>query len=307
MAVFFLFKSKSGNADGQKREKEKMKKNKSQNDEAEVIETEEIDTEPTTEAADETETNAEEVETETETVTEQETEPEEEQEEDESEDEPEDEPEPEPEPEKKKTVKEKKKEEDADIDAELDKFFADLKKKKEKQKAKEAEKKAEKSEKMFTQAEFEKALKSTLAKKLPPKDEMEQFKKWRESQQTIEEKMTVLSARNNKLEDEIESLKHENLIIKSGVDKEAIDFVQFNVEKMEGDFEENLEEYLKSHKQYLKPAPVVVQKTTVVEGAKHEKTAKTAITKKELDEMGYQERAKYREEHPEEYAKAMGR
>ncbi|MBP5782745.1 MAG: hypothetical protein J6W04_04315 [Bacteroidales bacterium] len=254
---------------------------------------------------------------ETETETEQEsegTETEEETAEDSAEEE--EEPEAEREPEKPnkadKAVKKPKKpkEDDSDIDAELDKFFSDLRRRKEKQKAKEAEKKAEKpvkDEKMFTQAEFEKALKSTLAKKLPPRDEMEQFKKWRESQQTIEEKMSNLTVRNSKLEEELESLRHENLIIKSGVDKEAIDFVQFNVERMDGDFEENLEDYLKSHKKYLTPPPPAPQKTTVVEGADHKKQIKTGITRKELDAMGYQERAKYREEHPEEYAKAMGR
>ena len=281
------------------------KKNKYQNEAAEeVTETVEPEIEET-ETAYETETSEPEIE-ETPTTEEPETEePDTENSEDETEDEPE--PETEPEPVKAKAKKTEKKDDDSDIDAELDKFFSDLKKKREKQKAKETEKKPEKNEKMFTQADFEKALKSTLAKKLPPKEEMEQFKKWRESQQTIEEKMTVLSAKNNKLEDEIEKLRHENLIIKSGVDKEAIDFVQFNVEKMDGDFEENLEEYLKSHKKYLTPPPQPVVKTTVVEAAEHKAKPKTGITKKELDEMGYMERAKYREEHPEEYAKAMGR
>lgn len=258
-------------------------------------------------------TETEEVEVEeseaTETVEEAETE--EVEEDDSTEEEHEAEPEPvvkQPKKVAKKQEKKEKQEDDSDADEELDKFFSELKKRKERQRAKEkeAEKKSEKSEKMFTQAEFEKALKATLAKKLPPKEEMEQYKKWRESQQTVEEKLSVLTTRNSKLEDELESLKHENLIIKAGVDKEAIDYVQFNVEKMSGDFEENLEEYLSSHKQYLTPKQVV-QRTTVVEGAEHKKQTKPSITKKELDAMGYPERLKFREEHPEEYAKAMGR
>jgi hypothetical protein len=70
---------------------------------------------------------------------------------------------------------------------------------------------------------------------------------------------------------------------------------------MEGDFEDNLNNYLKKNQKYLTP------KTTVVEGAEHKQKAKLAITKKDLDNMDYASRAKYKEEHPEEYAKAMGR
>ena len=181
-----------------------------------------------------------------------------------------------------------------DTDAELDEFFEKLRKNKEKQSKKDGEK-------TFTQAEFDKALKSALAKKLPPKEEMEQYKKWRESQQTTEEKMSVLKIENAKLNEELESLRHENVIIKSGVDKDAVEFVQYKVEKMEGDFEDNLQSFLKEHKKYMTP------KTTVVEAAEHRTKPKTGISKKELDAMDYGSRSKYKAEHPEEYAKAMGR
>ena len=130
---------------------------------------------------------------------------------------------------------------------------------------------------------------------------MEQYKKWRESQQTIEEKMSVLRVENARLSEENESLLHENMVVKAGVDKDAVDFVLFKVGKMDGDFDENLENYLKKNPRYITP------KTVVVEGAEHKKKAQLTITKKELDAMGYPERLKYREEHPEEYAKAMGR
>ena len=256
----------------------------------------------------EPEQEEQEPETEEESADDSEGEPEEEQE-------PEEEPEQESEPEKKnepKSVKkkaEKKKAED-DTDAELDAFFEKLRIAKEKQQAKEKAKKD--AEKTFTQAEFEKALKSALAKRLPSKEEREQFEHWRESQQTLEEKMSVLRVQNNKLTEELEKakresfealekLKHENTIIKAGVEKDAVEFVQYKVEQMEGDFDDNLQDYLKEHKRYITP------KTTIVEAAEHKPKVKTAITKKDLDKMGYIERAKYREEHPEEYAKAMGR
>ena len=210
-------------------------------------------------------------------------------------------------PSKKKTVK--KKQED-DTDAELDAFFEKLRKNKEKQIQK--QKKEGTSEKMFTQTEFEKALKSALAKRLPSKEEREQFEHWKESQQTLEEKMSVLMTKNSKLTEEIETqkqdylaeiekLKHENTIIKAGVEKDAVEFVQYKVEKMDGDFDDNLQMFLKENKRYVTP------KTTIVEAAEHKPKVKVGITKKDLDKMGYVERAQYREEHPEEYAKAMGR
>ena len=185
---------------------------------------------------------------------------------------------------------------------------ADLKPKKQ-EKKKEAPKKEsfqnkpvkEDEERKFTQADIDRIVQRKLAKALPPKEEMEQYKKWRESQQTIEEKMSVLRVENARLNEENENLLHENMVVKAGVNSEAVEFVLFKVGKMDGDFEENLNNYLKKNQKYISP------KTVVVEGAEHKQKAKLAITKKELDEMGYMERAKYREEHPAEYAQAMGR
>ena len=269
----------------------------------EVIETE---TEPTTEPEIET------TETETETVeadeqdeatdTETNAEPDETTEEDEEKSEP-------VEPvkdskEKKKTGKKTEEKQEDDTDAELDAFFEKLRKNKEKKERKEpTEPKEPKGEsaKIFTQEEFDKALKSVLAKKLPPKEEMEQFKHWKEEQQTIEEKLSVMKVQNAKLTEENESLRHENTVVKAGVNADAVDFVLFKVEKMEGDFNDNLQDYLKEHKKYLTP------RTTVVEGADHKAKPKASISKKELDEMDYASRAKYKEQHPDEYAKAMGR
>ena len=190
-----------------------------------------------------------------------------------------------------------KKNQEVDTDAELDEFFEKLRKNKERQ----DRAKKEDGEKKFTQADFEKALKNALAKRLPSKEEREQFEKWRDSQQTIEEKMSVLRVANSKLQEEVESLRHENMIVKAGVDKDAVEFVQYKVEKMKGDFEENLQDFLAEHKRYVTP------KTTIVEAAEHNKKVKTGITQKDLDKMSYAERAKFREEHPDEYAKAMGR
>ena len=168
-------------------------------------------------------------------------------------------------------------------------------------KPKREEPKREDEERKFTQADIDRIVQKKLAKALPPKEEMEQYKRWRESQQTIEEKMSVLRVENARLNEENESLRQENLVVKAGVANDAVEFVLFKVGKMDGDFEENLTNYLKKNQKYVTP------KTTVVEGAEHKQKAKLAVTKKDLDNMDYASRAKYKEEHPEEYAKAMGR
>lgn len=273
-------------------------------DKDEEIRTDETEVEAT-EIVEETEDEATETETveetETETAEEEETEEETETEEPtedvvEPEEEPETEPEPKEEPkaqEKPKTTKRtvrkvaKKKE---TVEDETDKELEDYIAKKEAAKA---------EEKKFTQADFDKALTRALAKKLPPKEEMEQFKHWKEEQQTLEEKMDALKSKYADLKTENDRLSHENAVIKAGVQTDAVDFVVFKVEKMEGDFEDNLKDYLDSHKKYTTP------KTTVVEGAEHKAKPKASISKAELDRMSYQERATYKAQHPEEYRKAM--
>ncbi len=322
MTVFFCLSLNRVNADGQITGERKMARNR--NDVVEKIDSDdEVEkvTEPEIEEQEIETTETEEPEQEEQkTVSEIETEEQEEATEEDKSDENTEESELDPEPKndsenKNKFVQsvkkkaEKKKAED-DTDAELDAFFEKLRKAKEKQAEKEKTKKD--AEKTFTQAEFEKALKSALAKRLPSKEEREQFEHWRESQQTLEEKLSVLRVQNTRLTEElektkrenfeaVEKLKHENTIIKAGVERDAVEFVQYKVEQMEGDFDENLQDYLKEHKRYIAP------KMTIVEAAEHKPKVKTAITKKDLDKMGYIERAKYREEHPEEYAKAMGR
>ena len=51
---------------------------------------------------------------------------------------------------------------------------------------------------------------------------------------------------------EKESLVQENLVLKSGVNIDDVDYVVFKVSKKEGDFEENLQEFLKENPKYLK-------------------------------------------------------
>ena len=159
----------------------------------------------------------------------------------------------------------------------------------------------EQADRKFTQADIDKAVKSALAKKLPPKKEMDEFKAWKDAQKTEQEKAQEREKHYLQVEKENETLKHENLIIKSGVRAEDVDYVLFKVEKMDGDdFEDNLKAFLSaSNDKYTAP------KTKTVEGLKHETKQKETITKADLEKMTFKEKLDFYEKNPEAYEKAM--
>lgn len=152
----------------------------------------------------------------------------------------------------------------------------------------------------FTQADIDNAVKKALAKKLPPKKEMDEFKAWKEAQKTEQEKAAEREQHYLKIEQENEALKNENAVIKAGVRAEDVDYVLFKVGKMEGDdFEDNLKSFLETNSKFTAP------KTKTVEGAKHETKQKETITKAELQNMSYKEKMEFYDKNPEAYENAM--
>lgn len=112
--------------------------------------------------------------------------------------------------------------------------------------------KAEKAEiKTFTQEEVN-AMLTKERKKMPSKEELQEFSNWKESQKTAEQKQAEKETEYKKTLSEKESLVQENLVLKSGVNIDDVDYVVFKVSKKEGDFEENLQEFLKENPKYLK-------------------------------------------------------
>lgn len=109
----------------------------------------------------------------------------------------------------------------------------------------------EETEKTFTQEDVDKIVKERL-KKMPSKDELKAFKDWQESQKTAEQKQAEKETEYQKTLSEKESLVQENLVLKSGVNIDDVDYVVFKVSKKEGDFEDNLQEFLKENPKYLK-------------------------------------------------------
>lgn len=98
--------------------------------------------------------------------------------------------------------------------------------------------------------EAQKMVDKALARKLPSKEEMEQFKNWKDSQKTETEKQAEILEGLKKLEGEVATKSQENFLLKQGVSD--VDYVMFKVSKMEGQFEDNVAEFLKDNPKYLK-------------------------------------------------------
>lgn len=117
-------------------------------------------------------------------------------------------------------------------------------------------KSGEKAEtKTFTQEELNAIIEERLAKAkkgIPSKEELEEFAKYKESIKTKEEKdkETIEDLTNTKNENL--TLKQERAIFKKGiVDDDTVEFIQFKVSKLEGDFNENLDKFLADNPKYL--------------------------------------------------------
>lgn len=150
----------------------------------------------------------------------------------------------------------------------------------------------EKVEKTFTQSEFTKALKDEVTRKtkgMPSKEELKQFNEWKESQKTEAEKQTELTQKITDTTNENISLKQENQVLKSGVNADDVDYVLFKVSKMEGEFEDNLKDFLKSNPKYLHKEEVT--------NASNEDTGVAVTKNNEKAENGVT--AILKEKHPE--------
>lgn len=142
----------------------------------------------------------------------------------------------------------------------------------------------EKVEKTFaTQEDFNEALKKEIARKtrnMPSKDELKAFNEWKESQKTEAEKQTERAQEFAKLQAEKDSLEQLTKIYDAGVTgKDNVEFIQFKVSKMEGDFDENLKTYLDEHPKYLqKETDEDVPQTTGASVKKISNNAEDGVT-----------------------------
>ena len=110
--------------------------------------------------------------------------------------------------------------------------------------------------KTFTQDEVNAIVKERLAKAqkgIPSKEELTKYNEWKESQKTQQDKYDELVKKESEKESTISNLQKENLVLKSGItDSDEVEFIVYKVSKMEGDFEENLKDYLADNPKYTK-------------------------------------------------------
>jgi len=111
-------------------------------------------------------------------------------------------------------------------------------------------------EKTFTQEEVNNIVKERLAKAqkgIPSKEELTKYNEWKESQKTQEDKYNDLLKEKGEKESKINTLKMENEVLKAGItDPDDIEFIVYKVGKMDGDFSDNLKEYLTNNPKYVK-------------------------------------------------------
>ena len=110
--------------------------------------------------------------------------------------------------------------------------------------------------KTFTQEEVNGIVKDRLAKAqkgIPSKEELAKYNEWKESQQSQQEKYDNLVKNSSEKDHTISNLEKENAVLKAGItDQDEIEFICYKVGKMDGDFKENLTQYLADNPKYTK-------------------------------------------------------
>lgn len=113
----------------------------------------------------------------------------------------------------------------------------------------------EKVEKTFaTQEDFNEALKKEVARKtrnVPSKEELKAFNEWKESKKTETEKQLEKDKKIETLEKQLAYAENKSVVANAGVDSKFQKFVLSEVSEMEGEFEDNLKDYLKENPQFL--------------------------------------------------------
>lgn len=113
---------------------------------------------------------------------------------------------------------------------------------------------------MISKEEAQRMVDKALAKNLPPKAEMQEFREWKESKKTDAEKQTEKELELEKTRNELSSIKQENLALKKGVNSDDLDYVVFKVSKLDGEFEDNLEDFLKENPKFIQTQSEVTTK-----------------------------------------------
>ena len=104
--------------------------------------------------------------------------------------------------------------------------------------------------KTFTQDEVN-AMLAKEKKKMPSKEDLKAFNEWKESQKTEEDKKNEILLENETLKKQLAYAENKSVVANAGVEAKFQKFVLSEVSEMEGDFEDNLKDYLKENPQFL--------------------------------------------------------
>ena len=121
-----------------------------------------------------------------------------------------------------------------------------------------------KAEKTYTQADMnamDKKLKAKYEKKYEGID-IAKYKEWEESQKTAEQRQAEKEAEYVEKDKRIVLLENKLKLKDANVSKEYEDFVLFTVSNMDGEFEDNLGQFLKDNPKYIKGQEITEQKAT---------------------------------------------
>lgn len=135
----------------------------------------------------------------------------------------------------------------------------------------------EKNEKTFTQEEVN-AMLAKEKKKMPSKEDLKAFNEWKESQKTETEKQLEKDKKIEILEKQLAYAENKSVVANAGVEAKFQKFVLSEVSEMEGDFEDNLKDYLKDNPQFLIQKEVEIPKTNGVPTKKIGNNAEDGVT-----------------------------
>ena len=137
----------------------------------------------------------------------------------------------------------------------------------------------EKNEKTYTQEEVN-AINAKLKDKYEKKYagiNLKKYKEWEDSQKTETEKSLEKDKRIETLEKQLSYAENKSVVANAGVDAKFQKFVLSEVSELEGDFEDNLKDYLKDNPQFL-ISKVETPKTNGVATTKISKDAEDGVT-----------------------------
>ena len=86
---------------------------------------------------------------------------------------------------------------------------------------------------------------------MPSKEDLKAFNEWKESQKTETEKSLEKDKKIETLEKQLAYAENKSVVANAGVDSKFQKFVLSEVSEMEGEFEDNLKDYLKENPQFL--------------------------------------------------------